>query len=80
MSSHRRTVDTLMEDELREEAERAAGQEEKAANRQVQEQMLTALGQLNQRLERLEARQSSAGSIDGSFLQVDSSQSGQGAP
>ena len=76
-SSRRRTVDTLMEDELKEEAEQAADQEERAANRQVQEQMLTALGQLNQRLERLEEQQSTTRSTIGSFLEVGSSPSGQ---
>ena len=52
-------------------------QEEKKANQLVQQQMLTALNQLSQRLERLEAQPSSAGSNDGSFVPVDSSQNGR---
>lgn len=80
-SSRRRTSDVLMEDALEEEAKQAARQEEQTANRQVQEQMLTALGQLNQRLERLEAPRAPS-SADGSFVAVpispqESSQGGQ---
>ncbi|CAK0839942.1 unnamed protein product, partial [Prorocentrum cordatum] len=54
-SSRRRTMDVMMEDELGEETLRSAHQEELTANRQAQKEMLAALGQLNQRLERLEA-------------------------
>ena len=72
-SSRRRTADAIMEDEAEEqEKQEAAAQEEKKANQLVQQQMLTALNQLSQRLERLEAQPSSAGS----FEQVDSSRSG----
>ena len=66
-----------MEDQLEEEARQATDQEEKAADRQVREQMLTALGQLNKRLERLEEQQSAASSAAGSFLPVGSSPSGR---
>ena len=66
-----------MEDALEEEARLTADQEEKAANRQVQEQMLATLGQLNKRLEKLEVQQSAASSAAGSFVPVDSSPSGQ---
>ena len=73
-SSRRRTADAIMEDEAEElEKKEAAAQEEKKANQLVQQQMLTALNQLSQRLERLEAQPSSAGS----FEQVDSSRSGR---
>ena len=65
-----------MEDELAEEMA-AKLEEEIAANRQVQERMLEALGQLNKRLEKLEEQQSVASSADGSFIPVDSSQSGR---
>ena len=67
-----------MEDELEEEkARQTADQEEKAADRQVREQMLTALGQLNKRLEKIEEKQNAASSAAGSFMPVDSSQSGR---
>ncbi|CAK0848438.1 unnamed protein product [Prorocentrum cordatum] len=54
-SSRRRTTDVMMEDEL-EEQERleAAAEEDKNANQFIQQQMLTALSQLSQRLEKLE--------------------------
>ena len=51
-----------MEDQLEEEAMQATDQAEKAADRQVREQMLDALGQLNKRLEKLEAQPSAASS------------------
>ena len=77
-SSRRRTADTVMEDEAEEqEKQETAAQEEKKANQLVQQQMLTALNQLSQRLERLEAQPSSAGSTDGTFVPVDSSQNGR---
>ena len=74
-SSRRRTADVLMEDELEEEAKLSATQEELAANRQVQKEMLAALGQLNQRLERLEAPR--APSSADSFVAVEPNQNGQ---
>ena len=77
-SSRRRTADAIMEDETEElEKKEAAAQEEKKANQLVQQQMLAALNQLNQRLERLEARLNSARSDAGSFVPVDSSPGGQ---
>ena len=66
-----------MKDELEEEARQTADQEEKAADRQVLEQMLTALGQINKRLKRLEEQQAAASSAAGSFLPVDSSPRGR---
>ena len=76
-SSRRRTVDTLMVDEREEEARQAADEEEKETDRQIREQMLTALGQLNQRLEKLEGQQSAASSAAGGFVPVDYSPSGR---
>ncbi|CAK0792341.1 unnamed protein product, partial [Prorocentrum cordatum] len=54
-SSQWRTMDVMMEDELDEETVQSAHQEVTTPNRQIQKEMLAALGQLNQRLERLEA-------------------------
>ena len=77
-SSRRRTADLIMEDEIKEqEKQEAAAQEEKKANQLVQQQVLIALNQLSQRMERLEAQPSSASSYAGSFVPVGSSQSGQ---
>eukprot|EP00959_Pyramimonas_sp_CCMP1952_P417904 8755384-Pyramimonas_sp.AAC.1 len=67
-------MDVMMEDELDEETLRSAHQEGLTANRQVQKEMLAALGHLNQRLERLEAPR--APSSAGSFIAVEHSQSG----
>ena len=67
-----------MEDELEEAVRQATEQEEKAADREIREQMLTALGQLNQRLEKLKEQQSEVSSAAGSFLRVGSSPSRQG--
>ena len=64
-----------MEDEI--EKQEAAAQEERKANQLVQQQVLIALNQLSQRMERLEAQPSSASSYAGSFVPVGSSQSGQ---
>ena len=69
-----------MKDELEEEARQTADQEEEAADRQGRVQMLTALGQLNKRLEKLEEQQSAASSAAGSFLPVESSPSGREGP
>ena len=77
-SSRRRTVDAMMEDELEAEAKKeAADKEEKASNRRIQEEMLTALGQLNQTLEKLETQSRAPSSAAVSFVPVDSSPSGQ---
>eukprot|EP00959_Pyramimonas_sp_CCMP1952_P268171 5607080-Pyramimonas_sp.AAC.1 len=73
-SSRRRKMDVMMEAELDEEALLSAHQEELTSKRQVQNEMLTALGQLNQRLERLEAPR--APSSSDSFVAVEPSQSG----
>ncbi|CAK0903376.1 unnamed protein product, partial [Prorocentrum cordatum] len=60
-SSRRRTVDAIMEDEIEEQEKLEAAikmqKEEKESNRLVQEQMLTALNQLNQRLGQLEGQE-----------------------
>ena len=88
-SSRRRTADVILEDEIEEQEKQeaaaqeekkkqeAAAQEEKNANQLVQQQMLTALNQLSQRLERLETQPSSASSTAGSFVPVAFTQSGQ---
>ena len=55
-------MDTVMEDEPEGGPKPSADQEGRAANRLVQEQMLTALGQLNKCLERLEEQQSASSS------------------
>ena len=71
-------MDVMMGDELEElEKEKAPAQEEKEAHQLIQQQMLATLNQLNQRLERLEAQPSSAGSTDGSFVLAGSKPSGQ---
>ncbi|CAK0796441.1 unnamed protein product [Prorocentrum cordatum] len=63
------TMDVMMEDEL-EEQERleAAAQEEKNTNQFIQQQMLTTLSQLSQRLEKLEGQPSSTSSNGESFV------------
>ena len=67
-----------MEDEAEElEKKEAAAKEEKKANQLVQQQMLTALNQLSQRLERLEAQPSLVASSNGSFNPVDPGQMGR---
>ena len=80
-SSCRQTGNTTLEDETEDqEKEKAAAQEEKGADQLVSRKwMRAALNQINQRLERLEARQSSAGSDGRSSIQVDPSQGGQDA-
>ena len=77
-SSRRETGDAVMEDETEDQEKReAAAQEEEKANQLVQQQMLTALGQLSQRLERLEAQPSLVALSDRSCSPVDSSQIGR---
>eukprot|EP00959_Pyramimonas_sp_CCMP1952_P321701 6731804-Pyramimonas_sp.AAC.1 len=70
-SSRRRTVDAIMEDEIVEQERLEAAikvkKEEKESNRLVQEQVLAALNQLNQRIGQLEGQASSASSNAGSF-------------
>ena len=66
-----------MEDQLEEEANKA---QEKEADRQIRSQMLAALSQLNQRLEKVEGQQSAASSGAGSFIPVGPSPTGQVGP
>eukprot|EP00959_Pyramimonas_sp_CCMP1952_P172461 3603194-Pyramimonas_sp.AAC.1 len=67
-----------MEGELEEEEKQSANLEVKQSNRRFQEEMQSALGQLNQRLERLEGRPRAPSTADGSILPVGSSQDGPG--
>ncbi|CAK0870312.1 unnamed protein product [Prorocentrum cordatum] len=71
-SSRRRTVDAIMEDEIEEQEKLEAAikeqKEEKESNLLVQQQMLAALNQLNQRIGQLEDQASSASSNAGSFV------------
>eukprot|EP00959_Pyramimonas_sp_CCMP1952_P031677 664668-Pyramimonas_sp.AAC.1 len=75
-SSRRWTAGALREDELTEEGKQAVDLEEKQVNRRAQEETPSALGQLNQRLERIEEQPKAPSTADGSLRPAGPNQNG----